>query len=577
MADARADSGQGSGQLGHSVATGDVNGDGYADLVSGAFGYDGSGGQNSGRVSLFLGGAAGFNTVADAQLDGTLTDMRAGGAVAVGDVNADGFGDVIVGAPEYSNGSSLEGAVSIYFGGAGAFNTQADVIMEVNQSGANFGHSVAYAGDINGDGFGDILVGAPNFDATLSNEGAMYLYLGGAIVDATADAVLVGGQASAFLGWTVAGAGDLNGDGFADIAGGAIGFDASGASNGGLVRVFFGGASFDTTPDANLLSGQTDGRMGSGLASAGDINGDGFSDLIVGANEFDNGQLNEGRVFIFKGTAGAFPTTADTTLEVDQIDSGFGTSVAGAGDVNGDGFSDVLVGAPEFDVVGSNNEGAVFLYLGRPSGLTITHSVRMAQSQLATRQGFSVALADVNGDGFADPIVGAPSFDGGVSTDEGAVSVYLSNSVGKAVLPQQFSGLATGPIDFWGRSQNASGFTVAMTNISTLGRERSKLELEACPAGVAFGHGSCQKFITPNWVDTTATANGAVVASIASGLALNRVYAWRARALYAPFSVTQSGTTAPANPRRGPWRRMRANANPGDVRVVEFMFRNGFE
>jgi hypothetical protein len=577
VADARVGSGQGSGQLGHSVATGDVNGDGYADLVSGAFGYDGTGGTNSGRVSLYLGGAAGFNTIADAQLDGSLTDMRAGGAVAVGDVNGDGYGDIIVGAPDYSNGHSLEGAALIYFGGVGAFNTQVDATLEVNQIGASFGSSVAYAGDVNGDGFGDVLVGAPNYDGLGIDDGAMFVYYGGAIFNTTADATLRGGQGAAYLGWRVAGAGDLNGDGYADIAAGGIGFDGSGATNAGVARVYFGGASFDTTPDAEIEGGQSDARLGSAIAGAGDVNGDGYSDLIIGVNEYDNGQLDEGRAYIYKGGAGAFSTTVYATLEINQVNSGFGSAVAGAGDVNGDGYADVLVGAPEFDVAGSNDEGAAFLYLGSATSFVTTHAVRMSQTQLATRQGFAVAFGDVNGDGYSDPIIGAPSFDNGVATDEGAASVYLSNSIGKAVLPQQFSGLLTGPVDDWGISQNPSGFTVGMTSFSSFGRERSKLELQACPAGAAFGAGSCMSFVSSSWVDTTATANGAVVAGITSALTPNRLYHWRARVLYAPSSVTQAGIVAPSNPRRGPWRRMRGASDVTDVRVVEFAFRNGFE
>lgn len=577
IADARMGSGQGSGQLGHSVATGDVNGDGYADLVTGAFGYDGAGGQNSGRVLLYFGGAAGFNTSVDAVLDGSLTDMRAGGAVAVGDVNGDGYGDIIVGAPDYSNGQNLEGAALIYFGGAGAFNTQVDVTLEANQIGASFGFSVAYAGDVNADGFGDVLVGAPNYDSLGIDDGGMFLYLGGANFNTTIDAIMSGGQASAYFGWRVAGAGDLNGDGFADIAAGGIGFDGSGATNAGVARVFYGGASFDTAPDAEIEGGQSDARLGSALAGAGDVNGDGYSDLIIGANEYDNGQVDEGRAYIYKGGAGAFSTVVYATLEINQANSGFGSAVAGAGDVNGDGYADVLVGAPEFDVSGSNDEGAAFLYLGSAASFVTTHAVRMGQTQLATRQGFAVAFGDVNGDGYSDPIVGAPSFDNGVATDEGATSVYLSNSTGKAVLPQQYSGVLTGPVDHWGVSQNPSGFTVGMTSYSSLGRERSKLELQACPAGAAFGAGNCVRFVSPTWVDTTASANGAVVAGITSALTVNRLYHWRARALYAPFGVTQTGIVAPGNPRPGPWRRMRAVSDVIDVRVVEFTFRDGFE
>lgn len=577
VVDGRANSGQASGQLGHSVATGDVNGDGYADLVTGAFGYDG-GNTNSGRVSVYFGGAGGFNTTADAQIDGAQADMRLGASVAVGDVNGDGYGDVIAGAPDHNGGSVLEGAVFIYFGGPGAFNTQSDALLEANQANASFGASVAWAGDVNGDGLGDVLVGAPNHDNPVADEGTVYLYFGGfGGFNPIHDASMSGGQASAFLGWRVAGAGDLNGDGFADIAAGGIGFDSTGGTNAGYARVFFGGSTFNTAVDAQIDGTQGDGRFGSAIACAGDTNGDGFSDLIVGAYEFDNGQLNEGRAYIYRGSAGAFSTTAHATLEVDQIESGFGSAVAGAGDVNGDGFADVLVGAPEYDVTAANNEGAAFLYLGSAGAFGTTHAVRMSIAQASTRQGFAVALADVNGDGFADPMVGAPSHDGGAAADEGAASVYLSNGIGKPVAVEQLSAAAAGPVDHWGLSQDPNGFAVAMSVFAGQSRERAKLELEACPPASAFGSPGCTRFVSSNWVDTGATANGAVIARTATGLTLRILYHWRARALLAPFTVTQPNITPAPNPRHGPWRRVRGNSDLGDVRILEVMYRDGFE
>lgn len=579
IADGRVGSAQASGQLGHSVATGDLNGDGYADLASGAYGYDGSGGTNSGRVSIYLGGAAGFNTTVDAQIDGSSAGMRLGGSVAIGDINGDGYGDLIVGAPEYANGQALEGAVLIYFGAAGAFNTTADAVIESNQAGANLGFSVGYAGDINGDGYGDVLAGAPNFDGTLPDEGQLSVYFGGSTFNTTIDAQMVGAQGSTYLGWSVAGVGDINGDGFADIAAGGIGFDDTGSSNAGVFRLFLGSANFDTVADAQIAGGQTDARLGSALAGAGDVNGDGYSDLIVGAYDHDAGQVDEGRAYIYRGGAGAFSTTPLAVLESNQINAGFGSAVAGAGDVNGDGYADVLVGAPEYDTVAANDEGAAFLYLGGAGAFATTEAVRMVVSQGATRHGFAVALSDLNGDGFADPVVGAPSFDGSVG-DDGAASVYLSNSLGKPVLAQQLSGtLGAPPVESWGLSQNANGLTAAASLFSPQGRERVKLEVEVCSAGTAFGAPgpSCTRSTSTTWTDTSATANGATLAHIAGNLTANRLYHWRARALYAGFSVTQPGITPAPSPRHGPWRRVRANAEVADIRVTELVFRNGFE
>ena len=158
-----------------------------------------------------------LNGSADAQLESNQADARLGFSVAgAGDVNGDGFADVIVGAFLYDNGQPDEGTAFVHFGGAGAFNTSADALLEANQLNAQLGFSVAGAGDVNGDGFADVIVGAPFYDNGESNEGAAFVYFGGAgAFNLTADAQIESNQADAWLGWPVGGAGDVNGDGFA--------------------------------------------------------------------------------------------------------------------------------------------------------------------------------------------------------------------------------------------------------------------------------------------------------------------------------------------------------------------------
>ena len=108
--------------------------------------------------------------------------------------------------------------------------------------------------------------------------------------------------------------------------------------------------------------------FGYAVASAGDVNGDGFSDVIVGSYLQDNGQSNEGRAFVYKGSATGLATSPTWSLESNQSSANFGFSVATAGDVNGDGFSDVIVGAELFDN-GETNEGRAFVYHGSATGL----------------------------------------------------------------------------------------------------------------------------------------------------------------------------------------------------------------
>jgi hypothetical protein len=178
-----------------------------------------------------------------------------------------------------------------------------------------------------------------------------------------------------------------------------------------------------TTPNWTAESNQAGAQFGYSVASAGDVNGDGFSDVIVGARLFDNGQTDEGRAFVYHGSASGLSTTPNWTAESNQAVAYFGFSVASAGDVNGDGFSDVIVGAYPFDN-GETDEGRAFVYHGSASGLSTTPNWTAESNQAVAQFGYSVASAgDVNGDGFSDVIVGARLFTNG-ETYEGRAFVY---------------------------------------------------------------------------------------------------------------------------------------------------------
>jgi FG-GAP repeat. len=178
-------------------------------------------------------------------------------------------------------------------------------------------------------------------------------------------------QANAQFGWSVASAGDVNGDGFSDVIVGAPNFD-NGENDEGAAFVYHGSTSgLSTTPDWAAESDQVSAQFGYSVASAGDVNGDGFSDVIVGARLFDNGETDEGAAFVYHGSFFGLSPTPDWTAESNQANAEFGISVASAGDVNGDGFSDVIVGAPNFDN-GETDEGAAFVYHGSASGLSTT-------------------------------------------------------------------------------------------------------------------------------------------------------------------------------------------------------------
>jgi hypothetical protein len=463
----------------------------------------------------------------------------------------------------------------VFLGGASGIAdgnpATADTELESNQVDAYLGWSVSSAGDVNGDGYADVIVGAFGYDAGQIGEGAAFVFLGSAsgIADgnpATADAQLEANQANAA----------------ADVIVGASDYDA-GEINEGAAFVFLGGASGiahgnPATADAQLEANQASAYLGNSVSGAGDVDGDGYADVIVGASDYDAGQTDEGAAFVFEGGAAGIadgnPLTANAQLEANQAYSWLGTSVSGAGDVNGDGYADVIVGATDYDA-GKTDEGAAFVFLGGGAGVSsggpATAEARLVARQVEAYLGWSVSGAgDVNGDGYADVIVGASDYDAG-ETDEGAAFVYLGNggAGGRAVLARQMRGTAGSiPAEPWGGSYALDRFKFEIVATHPMGRDRVKLEAEVCPPGAPFGDAGCSSHLSPTWVDVTATGGGVLLSETLAGLAANSLYRWHARVLYAPFGVTKAGITPPPNPSHGPWRRVSAQAVEADVRTV---------
>ena len=526
--------------LGVDVAgVGDVNADGYDDVLVGAHNWS-NGEAGEGAAFLYLGTATGIDPTSpswSAESDVVLANFgeRLSGA---GDVNGDGFADWLVGAPDWSSATvGGAGRIYLYLGSANVAGTTA--AWEFSPTGPNtrLGSDVGGGGDVNGDGYADLVAGARLYSGGESNEGAVYVWFGGATGPASApDWSAESNLAGAQLGRSVAFVGDVNGDGFGDIAAGAPEYDDGVLADEGAAFVWLGSLTGPAaTPDWSFGAWQSFGlgSFGDSVAGAGDVNGDGFDDLVVGAPQSTSTNTNDGRALLFEGSSGAQPLGSTPAWSVygGQSFAFAGTSVAGTGDVNGDGYGDVAVGAP-----GTGGTGRVAVYLGDPLGLGTSAVFSRTGSQGGQELGASVASAgDTNGDGVDDLIAGAPFWDVTTSGAEGKASIFLGNAAdGRGPDPRPLavrlidpSGVTVAP---WGRANSPSTATATAPQArGPWGRMDVALELEAKPLGVPFN--ATDTALSP-WTDV-GTAGAALNAQI-NALSANTAGHWRARLRFRP-------------------------------------------
>ena len=366
---------------------GDVNGDGYSDLIVGGYCYS----VNTGRAYVFFGGAL-MDNIADVIMTGENTNSEFGISISTaGDVNGDGYSDVIVGA------SGFPGKTYIFFGGA-SMNNIADVIMTSESIGSRFGYSVSTTGDVNDDGYSDVIVGAFSYS---SSSGKTYIFYGGVNMNNSADVIFTGG---AGLGLSCSSAGDVNGDGFSDVVIGA--YDKA--------YVYFGGTEINNIADVTMTAETVNDSFGSSVSAAGDVNGDGYSDVVIGAYGYSS---YAGKAYIYFGGA-TMNNTADVTMTGEAAISQFGYSVSEAGDVNGDGFADVIIGAYYPSLTGK-----AYVYFGGAE-MNNTADLTMRGEDNSEFFGYSVSSGgDVNGDGYSDVVVGAY----GSENIRGKAYIYLSS------------------------------------------------------------------------------------------------------------------------------------------------------
>lgn len=425
----------------------DVNGDGLLDTIIGAPGDDDKA-TDAGRVFIDLAGphAGGTTTLGDSTsqivVDGINAGDRAGAAIgAIADLNADGLGEILIGAPGSEIGAAVDaGAAYVIWGQTTAAGVDlADpfvgdskgFVMRGQAAGDAAGTTLTSIADLNGDGKADILVGAPGNDAGGSDAGAVYVVWGKAtstvvslskVATGIGGFVITGDNAGDMAGSALAAVGDMNGDGKAEILIGTASSQAGGPDAGAAYVVF--GKSTTTAVDLTAVAAGSGGFVihgnpyemaGAAVAGLGDVNGDGRADLLLGAPGSDSAYVVYGKA------DGAAVSLSDVSAGLGGFriiaESGgglAGLSVAGGQDFNHDGIADLVIGTPH-DSEGGYDAGAIYVVWGGGSG-TIDLAL-VAQSMGGAKivgspgslTGAAVTIAgDLDGDGTADLAIGAP-------------------------------------------------------------------------------------------------------------------------------------------------------------------------
>jgi len=422
-------------------------------------------------------------------INGSASGDYSGWSVSnAGDINGDGIADLIIGANFADpNGNSLAGASYVVFGGSGvgssgslnlsAITGSNGFVINGSAAGDRSGWSVSTAGDINGDGIADLIIGADLADPNGNTDaGSSYVVFGGSgvgsggsfnlsAIEGSNGFVINGSASDDGSGISVSNAGDINGDGIADLIIGAFFADPNGNTLAGASYVVFGGSGVGSGGSLNLsaLNGSNGfvingsasfDYSGRSVSNAGDINGDGIADLIIGANfAGSNGNDYTGASYVVFGGSGV-GSGGSLNLSALNGSNGFvingsasfdllGYSVSTAGDINGDGIADLIIGADLADPNGNTDAGSSYVVFGG-SGVGSSGSLNLSAlngsngfvingSASGDRSGGSVSTAgDINGDGIADLIIGARWADPNGNSSAGASYVVFGRASNQA-------------------------------------------------------------------------------------------------------------------------------------------------
>jgi hypothetical protein len=387
---------------------------------------------------------------------------RAGMIPLFTDMTGDGFAEVLVGAPSSMGGGNRRGVARVFsYGEMGLVSgVQSAAVTTSLQDDDQFGYNTAMLGDINGDGLADAAVVLPGYRSVASVSGGVRVFLGRAnraMPLEQTSTFLTSATASASFGASIAGLGDINGDGLDDFAIGG----PSDSSNTGMARLYLGDRANSLTLSQSFQGASAGEQFGFSIAGLGDINGDGLNDFAVGSP--DGGAMQRGSVAIWLGAReGPLPSTPAQRLDAPasaMMATDFGYAVSAAGDVNHDGYADMLVGSPA--------EGMVYLYLSTGAAFGTTPMQTFTGAPVEQYGRALLGGMDLDADHHADIVIGAPraaAGDGAAYVLRGAADGSLNDerTIRGAAGVQNSTGISLAVVGdvHWGRAQSAGCPTV---------------------------------------------------------------------------------------------------------------------